>query len=59
MKQLRPLLYTKDEVKFEHPAKGMDNCRDCAHFIAKDHLCKIVEGTIQPGDWCDKFKKVR
>lgn len=50
--------YTKLEVLYEHPAKGMDHCADCKHFevLAPKH-CEIVEGIIQPEDWCKKFEE--
>jgi hypothetical protein len=48
----------KEEVGYEHPAKGKDDCDDCKHFevLAPRH-CEIVEGTILPEDWCQKFKR--
>lgn len=48
--------YSKDEVDFESPAKGKDRCRDCRHFEPPE-ACEIVYGRIQPGDWCDQFKR--
>jgi hypothetical protein len=44
---------TKEEVKFEHPAKGKDHCKSCK-FFRKDH-CAIVKGDIKPEDWCEEF----
>jgi hypothetical protein len=46
---------TKIQVRYEVPAKGMDHCRDCKHFIGPNR-CKIVEGDIQPNGWCEKFE---
>jgi hypothetical protein len=48
--------YTKEEVKFEHPAKGPNHCKDCVHWNAPNR-CKIVEGKVMGVDWCDKFEK--
>jgi hypothetical protein len=47
--------YTKQQVSYEHPAKGDDHCSDCTHFRGH-HSCAIVQGTILPEDWCDKFR---
>lgn len=48
--------FSKSQVKFEHPAAGMDHCSDCEYFKSPNS-CRIVEGVIQPGDWCKKFKE--
>ena len=48
-------MYSKAEVKFESPAKGMDHCSDCKHFLGG--RCAIVAGVVQAGDWCNKFVK--
>ena len=51
--------YTHAQVDYEHPAKGMDQCRDCTHFIAgKPAECEIVKSPIRPEDWCKKWKPV-
>lgn len=47
---------TKIEVRYEHPAKGMDECKDCKYFLTPDR-CRIVEGTIQPNGWCERFEE--
>jgi hypothetical protein len=47
----------KEQVKFEHPATGMDICRQCVHFLKEKNRCEIVSGSVQPEDWCDRFKK--
>jgi len=47
--------FTKKEVNYESPGKGMDKCEDCFFFRAG--LCKIVEGKIKPKDWCDQFTR--
>ena len=49
--------YTKPEVRFEHPANGRDRCSDCIHYLPDTRSCKIVRGHIEPGDWCNKFKR--
>lgn len=48
-------LLTKAEVDFEHPAKGDHHCSECRHFAAP-HACRVVEGRIDPGDWCKRFE---
>jgi hypothetical protein len=45
--------FTKEQVNFESPAKGMDHCGDCKYFLGG--RCKIVYGTVTAGDWCKKF----
>jgi hypothetical protein len=50
--------HTKAEVDFESPAKGMDQCRDCEHYIYGTRGCELVKGTIQPGDWCRLFERI-
>ena len=52
-----PKKFTKDEVEYESPAKGKQHCADCKHFqvLAPKH-CEIVQGIIQPSDWCKKYE---
>jgi hypothetical protein len=45
--------FTKKEVNYESPAKGMSHCEDCIFFQAG--RCKIVAGKIRKADWCDQF----
>lgn len=47
--------HTKEEVNFESPAKGMDNCQSCKFFNGKDG-CSEVQGLITAGAWCKEFK---
>jgi hypothetical protein len=35
-----------------------DHCADCRHFLAPA-ACKIVDGTISPEAWCDRFEKLK
>lgn len=50
--------FTKTEVDFEHPAKGVNHCGECKHFeVHGPKLCEIIAGTILPEDWCNKFSK--
>ena len=46
---------SKTSVGFEHPAKGPHHCSQCEHF-RPPHGCEIVEGNIDPGDWCRRFR---
>jgi hypothetical protein len=49
---------TKDEVHFEHPAKGENRCGLCVYFIGnRTQLCKIVAGHVEGKDWCDRFEE--
>jgi hypothetical protein len=48
---------SKQEVHFEHPAKGMHKCYECVHFLLKKEECKIVAGKVEKNDWCDKWLK--
>lgn len=51
-------MLSKEEVKYEHPAKEMNDCDDCIHFQVKHfHGCEIVKGTILPEDWCNRFER--
>jgi hypothetical protein len=52
-----PKLLSKEEVHFESPAEGEDDCDDCEHFILGGR-CELVAGVIGPEDWCDRFKEV-
>ena len=47
--------FTKKEVNYESPGKGMDKCADC--FFFREGACKIVEGKIKPKDWCDQYER--
>jgi hypothetical protein len=49
-------VFTKQQVDFEHPAKGMHHCGECKHFI-RGNACWIVAGVIKPQDWCSKWEK--
>jgi hypothetical protein len=49
--------YTKEQVKFQHPAKGKNQCGQCRHFLKNEEKCEIVNGKIQPEDWCNKFRR--
>lgn len=49
---------TKIAVKYEHPAQGPHHCSQCVHFqVEAPKHCEIVEGIIQPEDWCKKFEE--
>lgn len=48
---------SKERARFEHPAKGMDHCKDCVHFQPEQKACEIVAGVITPKDWCKYFRK--
>ena len=48
----------KAAVGFEHPAKGPHHCSQCRHFDPP-HGCEIIAGSIDPGDWCERFKATR
>jgi hypothetical protein len=50
-------VYTKKEVKFEHPGMGADFCGKCKFFLPKENRCQIVSGEILAGDWCNKFRE--
>jgi hypothetical protein len=43
--------FTKAEARFEHPARGLDHCSECKHWVAPSS-CAIVAGPIAPEDWC-------
>jgi hypothetical protein len=45
--------YSKKEVGYEDPAKGMDHCDDCRHY--EGGSCEIVSGAISREAWCRKF----
>jgi hypothetical protein len=46
---------THSEVNYEHPAQGMNECRDCKHYDAPH--CRLVKDPIRPEDWCKKFER--
>lgn len=46
-------MFSKQDVEFEHPAKGDEHCNACRHFeIRHPEACEIVEGKIEGYDWC-------
>ena len=47
--------FTKEDVGYEHPAKGKDHCSNCINFNGPNS-CEIVVGLIQPEDWCQKYE---
>jgi hypothetical protein len=48
--------FTHAEVKYEHPANGMDQCKNCVHYLGVND-CELVKPPIRAEDWCQKFKK--
>lgn len=47
--------FTKAEVKYSSHGLPEEHCSICTHY-ANRTTCKIVEGPIVPGGWCNKFK---
>lgn len=47
--------FSKDQVDFEHPAKGPNHCGECKYFLGG--RCAIVSGIVMAEDWCKKFDK--
>jgi hypothetical protein len=45
---------TKEEVKYESKATGMDDCDECKSFVGPNR-CKKVAGEISPDGWCHLF----
>lgn len=46
-------MFSKQDVEFEHPARGDKHCSDCKYFeIHGPQACEIVEGHIEGPDWC-------
>jgi hypothetical protein len=48
-------VFTKEQVGFEHPAKGPHHCWECRHF--RGNRCEIVSGAVAAGDWCKKWSR--
>lgn len=46
----------KENVQFEHPAKGPDHCANCEHFLSSTNRCRIVSGEVRPEDWCKRYE---
>jgi len=54
-------IYTKNEVHYidDHGASS-EQCSKCIHYKPygpRQAFCKIVEGLIKPGGWCNRFKR--
>lgn len=48
----------KSDVGFEHPAKGREHCKNCQYFeVFGPDKCAIVSGKIEPGDWCEEYRR--
>ncbi len=43
---------SKTAAQYTDEATSGDHCGVCAHFIAADNRCQIVDGTVSPGGWC-------
>jgi hypothetical protein len=46
-------------VKFEHPGRGMDACKDCVFWIGYQEghdSCRIVRAPVRRDDWCNRFR---
>lgn len=46
---------SKSEVRYEHPARGLDRCGGCVHFL-EPNACELVAGAIAPEDWCELYE---
>lgn len=47
---------THAQAGYESPAKGLDHCSDCVHFIqGNPPRCEIVQSPIWNMDWCQLF----
>lgn len=45
-------------VKFESPARGMDRCAGCQHWLGfkpGHDSCAIVRAPVRRDDWCSRF----
>ncbi len=47
---------TQQSVDYREAAKGASVCSNCKYFQAPSS-CYIVEGTIAPGGWCNKYAR--
>lgn len=52
----------KAEVKYQFSPKGADHCALCVSFLPGPEgqgagSCKVVDGPIQPGGWCELFSR--
>lgn len=48
-------LLSKEEVHFEHPALGPNECSTCTHYDLGQKRCTIVAGAVAPEDWCEEY----
>lgn len=47
---------SQSAVDFEHPATGARHCSQCLRYRAVGAACTLVEGRVDPADWCKLFK---
>lgn len=51
-----PNKFNKEDVHFEHPAKGMADCDECMYYLGEKAMeCTRVKGSVAPHDWCDQY----
>jgi hypothetical protein len=42
----------KAQANYQETPQGDQRCGNCAHFIAAENACALVEGEISPQAWC-------
>jgi hypothetical protein len=43
---------SKAQVNYQDTPQDDRRCDNCAHFIAADNACAVVQGEISPQAWC-------
>ena len=56
---MSPLYKKQPKAKVDYTDHAMvesERCALCRHFVKPD-ACRIVEGRIASGGWCNRFKR--
>ena len=47
-----PQKLAQEAVQYQTHPKGVQQCSNCAYFIAESNTCTLVEGQLSPEAWC-------
>jgi hypothetical protein len=45
---------SKEDAKYQDMPSGQQRCAGCVHFESPN-ACSVVEGTISPNGWCQRY----
>lgn len=46
---------SQESVAHQRQPKGEQQCDGCQHFVAASNTCQVVEGSISPDNWSNRW----